>query len=249
MNNNMDEHMIPLSAEDSFSFACNNRIACFNECCRDLNQFLTPYDVLRIKSALNLSSTEFIQNYCQQHVGPESGMPVLTLKPGDTLDLVCPFVTPSGCKIYEDRPSSCRMYPLARAIARSRETGTITEYFMRLKEPHCLGHHQDNTQTVEKWMRSQKLEKYNEMNDLLMEIISLKNQLSPGPMDFKTSRFFFMACYDLDAFRIQVFEKNILGDMEADATLLESAKSNDAALLKIGMSAMKQFIMKEIQGI
>ena len=245
MNNSTDENMIPLSRKDSFPFACNSDISCFNECCRDLNQFLTPYDVIRMKNALGLSSTEFIQTYCQQHVGPESGMPVLTLKPGETRDLICPFVTPTGCKIYEDRPSSCRMYPLARAISRSRETGQITEYFMLLKEPHCLGHNENRLQTVEEWIASQNLGEYNEMNDLLMEVISLKNQLSPGPMDFKTSRFFFMACYDVDAFREQVFEKNILSNMETGDELLETARSDDAALLKIGMNAMKEFIIQE----
>ena len=248
MANDSNENMVPLTAKDRFPFSCNSNLTCFNECCRDLNQSLTPYDVLRIRNGLNLNSTEFIQTYCQQHVGPESGMPVLTLKPADTKELVCPFVTPAGCSIYQDRPSSCRMYPLARAISRSRETGKITEYFMLLKEPHCTGHVEDKRQTVEEWMHSQGLSDYNEMNDLLMEIIALKNQLLPGPMDFKASRFFFMACYDLDGFRTQVFEKNLLKDFNTDALLLENAKTDDLALLKMGMAATKQFLLKEYQG-
>ena len=247
MDHDENEQMTPLMATDEFPFACNSRVICYNECCRDLNQFLTPYDVLRIKNGLGLDSTEFIQTYCHQHVGPESGMPVLTLKPGNSEDLVCPFVAPAGCRIYEDRPSSCRMYPLARAISRSRETGKITEYFMLLEEPHCKGHGGGIRQTVGQWMQSQGLAVYNEMNDMLMGIIAVKNRLAPGPMDLKTSRFFFMACYDLDGFRRQVFENDLLKGTEIDTGLLKAAKTDDTALLKVGMAAMKQFLIKEYQ--
>ena len=41
----MENDMIPLARDDQFQFACGPEVPCFNACCRDLNQFLTPYDL------------------------------------------------------------------------------------------------------------------------------------------------------------------------------------------------------------
>jgi uncharacterized protein len=51
---------------------------------------------------------------------------------------------------------------------------------MLLKEPHCKGFQTGNHQSVKEWIENQGLMIYNEMNDLLMEIISLKNITMPG---------------------------------------------------------------------
>jgi uncharacterized protein len=144
-NTNMESDIKPIASHDTFRFACSHRVACFNECCRDLNQFLTPYDILRLKKRLMLRSSRFLERYTTQHTGPETGFPVVALEPADNLERKCPFVTASGCSVYEDRPSSCRIYPLARAISRSRETEEIIEHFALLKESHCLGHNQKKT--------------------------------------------------------------------------------------------------------
>jgi hypothetical protein len=52
-----------IEAEDTFSFRCHPGIGCFNRCCRNLNLFLYPYDVLRLKNALGISSDEFLDQY------------------------------------------------------------------------------------------------------------------------------------------------------------------------------------------
>ena len=48
---------------DTFSFRCYPGIDCYNLCCQNLNLFLYPYDVLRLKNALNISSDEFLDQY------------------------------------------------------------------------------------------------------------------------------------------------------------------------------------------
>ena len=77
----MENYMTPLSTNDTFLFSCSKKVSCFNECCRDLNQFLTPYDILRLKHHLDLSSNIFLERYTTQQVGPETGLPIITLKP------------------------------------------------------------------------------------------------------------------------------------------------------------------------
>jgi len=108
-----------------------------------------------------------------------------------------------------------------------------------------MGHEQNQESTVSQWIKNQGLLPYNDMNDKLLEVISLKNRICPGPMDVKTSRFCFMALYDLDPFRRHVFEKSILKDMTLDENLLEKARTDDVALLTLGMEAIKQLILKE----
>jgi len=36
-----------LTRDDTFTFACHPGVSCFNQCCRDVNIFLTPYDIIR----------------------------------------------------------------------------------------------------------------------------------------------------------------------------------------------------------
>lgn len=235
----MTDTMTPLSTEESFRFSCSAQVPCFNECCRDLNQFLTPYDVLRLKNRLQLPSSVFLQRYTTQHNGPESGLPVTTFKMKAESDFKCPFVTPEGCSVYEDRPSSCRMYPLARAISRSRETGEIREHFMLIREPHCHGFNQDRTQTVREWIENQGLTSYNRMNDELMEIISLKNRMIPGPLDRHSRDIFHMACYDLDRFREKIFNEGLLAECDLSQSILDAGRDNDITLLRVGLAWIK----------
>ena len=235
----MENEFTPLALDTPFRFACHSKVACFNECCRDLNQFLTPYDIMRLKNGLGMTSTRFLEQYTTLHTGPESGLPIVALKADTASGMACPFVRPAGCSVYAHRPASCRIYPVARAITRSRETGRIEKHYALLKEPHCLGHAQDTRQTVREWVDSQELTVYNEFNDMLMEIIALKNQQGPEPLDLKSRLSFHMALYDLDRFRVQVFAKDLLKDARLDPDLLEQAREDDIALLRIGHGWVK----------
>lgn len=238
----VDHQLTPISLQDTFRFSCSPHVPCFNECCRDLNQFLTPYDILRLKNHLGLSSGDFLEQHTSQHTGPESGLPIVTLKPQKNLDQICPFVSPRGCTVYENRPSSCRTYPLIRALSRSKQTGEIAEQFMVLQESHCLGFREDRKQTVTQWMDEQKISDYNVINDQMMQIISLKNRLMPGPLDPKSSRLFYLALYDLDNFRSQIKKSGFLNDSHFDSTTMDKAMEDDVVLLELGMKWVKQVL-------
>jgi Fe-S-cluster containining protein len=230
--------------DEQFRFACSPEVKCFNACCRDLNQSLYPYDILRLKNGLGLSSSDFLKRYTSQHIGPESGLPIVTFKATDARRRTCPLVTEKGCSVYSDRPSSCRTYPLIRVISRCRETGKITERFALLRESHCSGFKQTNHQTVREWMKDQEIAVYNDINDKLMEIISLKNQLHPGPLDLKSRYLFYMALYDIDNFRTRIFEHDLFDGFEANSQKLETAGRDDTALLEIGMEWVKHVLFK-----
>ncbi|MFO7667757.1 MAG: YkgJ family cysteine cluster protein [Desulfobacterales bacterium] len=235
----MEEDFISLSPYDKFRFSCTSNLSCFNECCRDLNQFLTPYDILRLKNNLGISSGLFLKTFTSHHIGPETGLPVITIKTNLASGSICPFVTPSGCKVYKDRPSSCRTYPLARLVSRNRESGRLSEYYTLIKEKHCLGFNNGREQTVSKWIIEQDIEPYNRMNDMLMEIISLKNQLVRGELDIKSGYLFRMALYDIDGFRSYLFTDKERLDALNDS-YINTLKQNDTALLVFALSWVRQ---------
>ena len=236
----MENNISPISSNDTFMFSCSKKVACFNECCRDLNQFLTPYDILRLKNRLDLTSRIFLERYTTQHTGPETGLPVITLKTDYAHKFKCPFVTESGCRVYEDRPSSCRTYPLIRVASRSRETGTVTEQYLLLKEAHCLGCKQGHRWTVQDWIENQEVAVYNEMNDMFMEIIGLKHRRFPGPLDVKSGLMFHLACYDLDTFRSHIFDKDLPGRWNLDPKTMDAIKHDPVELLKLGFEWVKE---------
>ena len=241
----MEPDVTPITLPESFCFACHPEVPCFNECCRDLNQFLTPYDIMRLKNHLGLTSGQFLAQYTSQHVGPESGLPIITLKPGDRKNLICPFVTPKGCRVYENRPTSCRIYPLMRGVARSRETGRLSEQFMVLKEPHCCGFNTGRARTVQQWIDEQGLAVYNEINDKLIQIISLKNRRMPGVLDIKSRHLFFTALYDLDNFNTHITKNSLLDDLHLDSSQVDKALEDDLALLEVGMLWIKHMLFDQ----
>jgi len=110
---------------------------------------------------------------------------------------------------------------------------------MLLQEPHCLGFNQGKVWTVQSWISDQGIAVYNQMNDLLMEIIGLKNRLMPGPLDITASRMFHMACYDLDQFRSDIVKKGSLDEWHEAANTLDAVENDDEALLKLSLNWIK----------
>ena len=238
---------VPVSPSETFCFDCTPHVPCFNACCRDLNQFLTPYDILRLKAHLGLTSQQFLARYARIHTGPETGLPIATIKPEPSEDLRCPFVTEKGCSVYADRPASCRTYPLMRAVSRSRETGRVAEHFMVLREPHCRGFESRVSRTPKQWLEAQGAVPYNRANDRLLEIISLKNRLLPGPLRPGAATLFQTALYDLDAFRILIFEGEARHDPSLTRETLDAVRSDDMALLELAMDWVRRKLFGDTQ--
>ncbi len=232
----MSDDMIPVTSGAPMKFYCGRENECFNNCCRDLHQALTPYDILRLRKSLGMTSQDFLKKYTALHHGPESGLPVVAFKPNPETGHECPFVTPEGCSVYKDRPASCRMYPLARAIVRSRETGKVSEFFALIEEPHCKGFGAKTDLTVEAWLRGQDVQKHNEQNDTLMGLISLKNRILPGKLEGAQADIFSLGLYDLDEFRFQIFNGNLLETIKVPEAVLEKIRVDDEALLDFGIA-------------
>lgn len=203
--------LLPIEPHETFRFDCHCGVPCFNHCCRDLNQFLTPYDVLRLKNHLNVTSRQFTQTYAMIYTGPSTGLPVVSLRFDSDEQKHCPFVTAEGCSVYPARPSSCRIYPLARALKRNRSDGRISEHFAVIRESHCRGFEEPGTRTVREWLADQQLDAYLEMNDALMELIALKNQIRPGALSLEHRQMVEMAFYDIETLQKKAMDSELPG--------------------------------------
>src|SRR5690606_34472747 len=100
---------VKLTLDSTIRFRCHKDIACFNKCCESIDIMLTPYDVLRLKQRLGLSSHEFLARHTRMFDMDAHGMPGLKMKTKEG-STACQFLTPEGCGVYEDRPAACRYY-------------------------------------------------------------------------------------------------------------------------------------------
>lgn len=228
-----------LGLDDTFQFSCHRGISCFNDCCRDLNQFLTPYDILRLKKSLKLSSQQFLKQYTVSHIGPRSGLPVVSLKMIEGQGLNCPFVSPAGCTVYEDRPGSCRTYPLGRIAVNRPDKSACEEFYIVIQEDHCLGFNEPKQWTVRQWKQDQELDMYNKMNDLLMGVLSLKNRSGIKTLSDPQNHLFYMACYDHDRFRDYAFEKRLWEGSSVEEDAVEAIRKDDVALMQYAIEWIK----------
>lgn len=99
----------PIGLDDVFPFQCRRDLDCFTTCCQNVSIILTPYDVLRMRKALGIDSTEFLEKYTLPAFTKEQKLPLLLLRMAPET-LRCPFVSDAGCAIYQGQipgPAGC----------------------------------------------------------------------------------------------------------------------------------------------
>ena len=228
----------PLDGE-TFRFRCHKGIACFTRCCADLNLVLTPYDVLRLKNRLDLSSADFLERYTEPCPRQQGRFPLQRLKMNQDSKRRCPFVAEEGCAVYEDRPGACRIYPLGRAASKmDGGSETRTKLFL-VREPHCLGLQEDKAWTITEWLASEGLNEYIALNDQWLEITTSRRSLGRRADVLRKIQMFTMASYNLDRFKTFIFESRFLDLFEIDSDLREKLRHDEPALLRFAMRWLK----------
>ena len=222
--------------ESKFRFACKKGMKCYTHCCSDLNIILTPYDILRMKNRLGLTCDQFLAVYTKPEMLTRTKLPVVTMKMLDNEQKSCPFVTPGGCVIYEDRPLSCRYYPLGMASFREQEIQpTGEDFYFMVREAHCLGFESDKEWTVRDWREEQGVEPYDEINKGWLEFMLRKKSFGFDMELSEQSRgMFFMVYSNVDRLRRFIFESSFLEKYDVGQKVLEQIKTDEIALLKFG---------------
>ncbi len=228
-----------LSEESRFQFKCHPGVPCFNDCCRDVNIFLTPYDIIRLKNRLGISSAEFLSKYTISPFDENLKYPVVLLKMDENEKKNCPFVTDKGCSVYEDRPWSCRMYPLGLASPKdSGETGN-GEFFFLLQEAVCQGFKEHREITVADWIKDQGIEEYNRMGEYFKDITLNEFFTGGGTLAPEKIEMFFMACYNIDSFRNFVFNSTFLKKFDVDEATVAQIKADDIEMMKFAFNWLR----------
>ncbi len=231
-----EESVFSPLGQEGFNFRCHKDIACFNKCCSKLRLILTPYDVLRLKNRLGISSEKFLEKYTETVVDGQNRFPNVRLKMINNEKQSCPFVTPEGCAVYEDRPGACRLYPLGRASTAAG--GTARETFFVVKESHCLGFNENKTWQLEEWIAHEGVDEYNLMNDEWLKILTSSKRLGTEQLTRKL-QVFFMVSYNLDRFRKFLFESSFFSLFEVSSGLKHQLARDDTALMQFGFKWLR----------
>lgn len=228
-----------ISMYSNFRFSCHRGLPCFTKCCRNVNIFLTPYDIIKMKNRLGITSGEFLARYTRTLVNSSFSLPVVQMKLSESGDKTCQFLTPDGCSIYDDRPWSCRLYPLDKEGIEEEEFNLI------VGEDFCFGLKEPKEWVLEDWLEDQGFIVYDNMNALFGQITGAESGWKDKVPDKSVIDMFFMTCYDIDKFRDFVFNSNFLNLFELDATLQERIKADDQELLKLGFKWLKFGLLGE----
>jgi Fe-S-cluster containining protein len=231
--------------KDRFKFSCHKGLSCYTQCCADVTIFLTPYDLLRMKNRLKISSEEFLARYTLVPFNEKQQMPVVVLKMKDDEHKRCPFVGREGCTIYEDRPWSCRMYPLGFASPKEGGRAGEENFYFLMEEAGCRGFKEDREWTVGEWLEGQGIQEYNEKGELFKEITLHDYFQKGGKLDPEKMEMFYMACYDLDKFKRFVFESKFLQYFDVEEALVDRIRTDDVELMKFAFGWLKFALFSE----
>ncbi len=229
-----------LNEDDEFKFACHPGVSCFNQCCADVNIFLTPYDVLRLKNHLGIDSQKFLDKYTQLVADPKQQLPAVQLLMTETETKHCFFVDPEkGCTVYENRPWSCRMYPVGQASPKENNGSDNEKFYFILREDVCKGFEEGKDWTISEWMKNQGVGEYDNFGEMFKEITfhSFFEQgkvLTPQKVEM-----YFLALYNLDRFKDFIFDTTFLKRFNIDKNRLQKIKTDDEELLRFGFDWVK----------
>ena len=229
----------PTLPEQACRFACHSGLTCFTKCCANPHLVLTPYDILRLKNRLQVSSEVFLDRYTVAETDGASGLPVVRLKMKHDGMRQCPFVAPDGCKVYADRPGACRLYPLGQAVSRIFEGDRAGAVYFKVKESYCIGWQEEKEWTIQAWLTNQGLDEYNTMNQSFMDVFTGRPLKAFQTLGDRQLKMVFMAAYNLDAFRDFVFKSSFLSRFDIAEDVQAAIRTDDVALMAFACRWLK----------
>ncbi len=238
----LPKNVTRIEKEATFRFSCHPSVACFTNCCRQLELALTPYDVLRLKKACGLHSEEFLDRYVIIEQEEHETFPRFYLTMVDDGRASCSFISDAGCTLYQDRPGACRAYPLGRAVIRQPDNA-MDEFFVLLQESHCQGFLEQQEQNGATYSTEQGLAIYNRFNDAIAAILQ-HDQIRQGKrLSENQGEQFILAFYNLDQFRTLLFAGHLSGVTRMDDTTRRRL-ADDEELLLYAIDWLKDILFK-----
>ena len=158
----------------------------------------------------------------------------------------CPFVRDDGCLVYQDRPTTCRYYPLGVASLSHKEGAGDDEFYFFINEPHCLGFNEKKTWTIREWRKNQGVDIHDNINAEWTDLIVRKRSFPPNiKLADQSKKIFFMVSYNIDQFKAFIFKSSFLNRYDVDLETIEAIKNDEIALLQFGMQWLKWVLFKD----
>lgn len=228
-----------LTGKSRFRFKCYPGIGCFTKCCSGIKIILSPYDIFRLKNRLNKTYLEFLNEYTVPMMIEGSSLEVVGLRMLDDEIRSCPFVTPEGCTVYTDRPLTCRYYPIGMGMMK-KDTGTTGEdFFIKVKEDHCLGHNEEKVWTVQEWRQDQESDIYDAMNNDWMAIVLKAKTLGKVEFSKRSLELFYIVSTNLDLFRDMAFTPKFIAAYQIDPETLKKLEEDELELLRFSLKWLR----------
>lgn len=246
---NMPEIMLPenirkLEQGERFRFRCHPGVPCFNECCRQLDLTLTPFDALRLSEHLGLTSSVFFDRYAVVEQEEGDIFPQVFLAMVDDGRASCPFVRTDGCSVYASRPGACRTYPLGRGAFQTPD-GNNHEIHVLLSEPHCQGFQEAEEQNVDEWNQDQELLNYNAMNDEILTLLQHQRIKNGIRLSQAQCADFILALYQLDLFREKLLAGSLTSLPPMSAEEREEIATDNLHLLRFGIKWLHHVLFRD----
>lgn len=245
MTGPLPDTFLRIEEDKQFCFDCHSGLPCFTECCRQLDLALTPYDVLRLKKRLDMESGRFLEQYVIIEWDKRIVFPQCYLTMVDDGRASCVFLAAEGCQVYEDRPGSCRAYPVGRGVTSEYSERQPTEIFVLVKENHCRGFEESPVHFPSEYLTKQGFDQYLAYNDAVMSILQHK-KIRQG---FRPSRSqldqFILALYNLDLFRQEMSDGRISMHRPLTSAEIQGLAGNEENLLLLGINWLKQELFDE----
>ncbi len=232
--------------EHPIQFECKPGIGCWNACCNQIDITLTPYDVIRMRQRLGLSSRDFLLKYAVPFEFAKDSIAGLKFRTADDAPR-CLFVSDAGCTIYTDRPTACRYYPVALLSMRKQGENFDTQHYAIVNEAHCLGHNEPKTQTIAEYRADQGVEDYDTLARGYHQLILKMRSAGPsiGKPSKRSLQLFFMACYDHDAFRAFINGEGFQRLYVVAPEEMDKLNTDDVELMLFGFRFLKQVMFGE----
>ncbi len=234
-----------LEPDSTFCFECNPKLDCFTHCCSDVNIVLTPADVLGLARTRGISTREFLAQHTLTPITKALHLPVVMLRMGEAPQKRCPFVTESGCSVYEARPWACRMYPVGMALPPARAGAAPKPVHFLFEDEFCHGRKEGRPWSVEQWQRDQGLREREDLEEGFRELVGHPWFIGGRQLDPKRIEMFFMAAYDLDTFRGFVFESSFLKRFDLEPRLVAALRADDRELLRFAFRWLRFALFAE----
>lgn len=240
--------LIPQTLElgSKLKFSCHPGISCFNACCKHADITLTPYDVIRLKDSLGMTSTDFLKKHTVPFQMDGDGVPGIKLR--TTNEGACLLVDDEkGCTVYKDRPTACRYYPIGHMAMKPKDSLEDEVRYFMIKEEHCKGHEEDKEQTIQEFLNEQGVADFDAMNKSWLQLMLKKKSAGPtvGRPPEASLQLFFMASYDMERFRRFVMSDSFQKSYDLDDATYEILAKEDIALMQFGTKLLKQVLFGE----